>query len=218
MNNENVTPCFRFVNDDLQSVRGDVQWKIGEWQKLDKNWELLLCNYGLHASRTPYHSSEYGFGTRWFLAEARGKIKEEADKFCSYEMRLVKEIPRKTMLKFLVSCVKHAIHTTTHKEIVTKALEAIEAYIDTPTQKNLAKLKDIALPIICSSLCYAIRYIISLITHKCQGSPEISYDISYVTHTCVALVEDACKKDEHRHDELEWQTNTLLKMLEYKVA
>jgi hypothetical protein len=88
-----IVKGYRFVTENLKSEHGKVQWKIGERQKLDSDKSLLLCSRGFHACKSPLDSLDYIFGSRWFKCEARGEILEDTNKFCSTEMRLVKEIP-----------------------------------------------------------------------------------------------------------------------------
>ena len=135
---------YRFVTNELESQNGKVQWKIGEWQKLDNNEPLELCENGFHASQKPIDSLNYIFGNRWFTCEARGEILKDTDKFCATEMRIVKEISINVIKQFAIDCAYHTLHIFEDKypedKRPRKAIEAAKTYLKYPTQENLDKL------------------------------------------------------------------------------
>lgn len=142
---ETIT-CYRFVTDDLKSQNGDEQWTIGEWKKA--NGELELCKTGLHACKTPYQSLNYVYGNRWFKAEARGRILEGDDKFCSSEMRLVKEIPITVIHQWAIDCAYRVlpIYEQEYPNDMRprRALEAKQAWINNPCEETAWATKDAA--------------------------------------------------------------------------
>lgn len=99
--------CYRFVQDDLTSANGDVSWRIGEWNQASGT--IRCCSNGLHASLTPRDSLRNVYGRRWFIAEARGEISRQANKFAASEMRLVEEIPVAVLRRFAVRCAKDGL-------------------------------------------------------------------------------------------------------------
>ena len=131
---------YRFVTDALKSEHGDTQWMIGKWQKC--KGELSLCHNGFHASQKPIDSLNYTFGTRWFECEAQGEILKDTDKFCTSEMRIVKEIPNKVIQQFAIDCAWRVLHIFEERYPDDKrprqAIEAARAYLKFPTQENLA--------------------------------------------------------------------------------
>ena len=137
-----IVQCYRFVTKDLRSQNGDMQWVVGEWKKVEG--KLSLCNVGLHACRTPYQSLAHVFGDRWFVAEARGVVVEEGDKFCASEMRLVKEIPVSVIHQYTVDCAYHVLPIYEKEYPDDKrprlALEAKQAWINDPSDENKRKL------------------------------------------------------------------------------
>jgi len=137
MQNKTIT-CYRFVTEDLKSQHGEVQWVVGEWQKY--NGKLELCVSGFHGCREPMHSLEYVYGDRWFLAEARGEIFEGRNKFCTSEMRLVKEVPIKVIHQWMVDAAYRVLHIYEEKYPEDmrprKALEAKQAWIDNSCEET----------------------------------------------------------------------------------
>ena len=134
--------CYRWVNTDLTSQHGKIQWTVGEWVKHEG--ELSLCESGLHACRSPLDSLEQVWGSRWFQAEARGKIESDESKFCASEMRLVREVPEKVIRRFALDCAEH-VYGLWEREYpddlrVRVSLDATRAYLDDPTPVNGARM------------------------------------------------------------------------------
>ena len=100
--------CYRFVNENMTSnYDGETEWKLGEWKKVEG--KLKCCSNGLHASLTPLQSLNNVYGSRWFIAEYRGKIVKEDNKFCASEMKLIKEIPIIVVKRFALFCAKDCL-------------------------------------------------------------------------------------------------------------
>jgi len=135
---------YRFVTNSLCSENGNIQWKIGEWIKIDGS--LSLCHNGLHACRNPWESLSYVFGERWFTCEAQGEILEDEDKFCAREMRILKEIPVSVIHQWMVDCAYRVLHFFEEKHPEDKrpreALEAKQRWVDEPTEENRAAAWD----------------------------------------------------------------------------
>jgi hypothetical protein len=133
--------AYKFVEKDLRNQ--GFQWEIGKWFKQDG--KLELCENGFHASKEPIDVLEYtSNGERLFIVEARGRILEDTDKFCSSEMRLVKEIPISVLQWFAIACVRRTLKHWDKKYPNDKrpqeAIEAAENYLNNPTKENLEKL------------------------------------------------------------------------------
>lgn len=82
---------YKFLNLEekkIKSENGDLTWKIGKWQKIDK--ELKMCKVGLHCSKTPYQAFSYVQGDVLAIVETRGGSLVEEDKECWSEMRITK--------------------------------------------------------------------------------------------------------------------------------
>jgi len=156
----NTITCYRFVTDDLKSQKGDEQWVVGEWKKVEG--ELDLCKTGLHACRTAYQSLNYVYGTRWFKAEARGTILEGDDKFCSSEMRLVKEIPIKVIHQWAIDCAYRVlpIYEQQHPDDdrPRRALEAKQAWIDNPCEETVGVAAWVAAGVAARAAAWAVAW------------------------------------------------------------
>ena len=125
--------CYRFVTDNLKSDEDkNISWIIGKWNKIDV--KPKCCESGFHASMTSLQSLNNVYGNRWFIAEARGKFDKEYDKFCSTEMRLVKEIPIEVIKRFALFCAKDCLKYY-EKEYpndnrVSECIRITELYLD----------------------------------------------------------------------------------------
>ncbi len=124
--------CYRFVGDDLTSENGELSWKIGEWNKV--NGEIVCCTSGLHAALTPRDSISNVYGQRWFIAEARGEIVRQDNKFASSEMRIVEEIPMIVLQRFAIWCAKDSLKYYEKKypkdTRASDCIKAAEDYLD----------------------------------------------------------------------------------------
>ena len=134
--------CYRFVESNLKSSNGNIQWTVGDWVK--HTGPLSLCASGLHACKEPLDSLNNVYGDRWFQAEARGNIVEGDDKFCASEMRLLKEIPLAVIRRHALDCAER-VYDIWEKEYpndnrVRLSLDATRAYLDDPTPENEAKM------------------------------------------------------------------------------
>ena len=128
-----MSKCYRFVNADMTSYQDKkIKWKLGEWKEQSGN--LKCCSNGLHASLTPLQSLNNIYGEKWFIAEYKGKIVEEDNKFCASQMRLVKEIPIKVLQYFSIRCAKRVLKFYEKKYPNDKrpalAIQAAEDFLD----------------------------------------------------------------------------------------
>lgn len=125
--------CYRFVKEDMTSNKdGVTKWKIGKWNKVEG--KLKCCSNGLHASLTPRESLNNIYGDRWFIAEYRGNISKEDDKFCANEMRLIKEIPIIVIKRFALFCAKQCLKNYEKQypddKRVSECIRITELYLD----------------------------------------------------------------------------------------
>jgi hypothetical protein len=136
---------YKFIQSDMKSQSGDCGWKIGEWKKHEGY--LKLCNSGFHACIRPLDSLGYVYGDRWFIVEARGKIRKGKDKFVASEMRLTKELDVKKILPwFAIACARRSLKYYEKQYPDDKrpldAIEAAEKYLKNPTKENLEVLNE----------------------------------------------------------------------------
>jgi len=119
--------CYRFVSEDLRSAHGKVTWTIGEW--IQAPGKVVACVNGLHAAATPRESIRYAYGTRWFVAEARGTIIHYGGKLVASEMRLVEEIPVAILRRFAIDCARDCLEHAADRGELEALLDATEAEI-----------------------------------------------------------------------------------------
>lgn len=129
---ENTIECYRFVGEDLTSVNGELSWTIGEWSKV--SGPIVCCSNGLHAAPTPRDSFRNVYGQRWFIAEARGEIDRQREKFAAAEMRLVREIPGVVLRRFAVWCAEDSLqHLGTrdpNDDRISQCVQATDKYLN----------------------------------------------------------------------------------------
>ena len=131
---------YKFVTANMKSREGNITWKLGEWQKHEGN--IVPCESGFHACQEPRDAFEnYIYGDRFFIVEARGKIKKENDKFVASEMRLISEVDLKRVsVEWAIYCASLVL-SIYEKEYPTdnrprKAIEAAEKWLENPNEKN----------------------------------------------------------------------------------
>jgi hypothetical protein len=79
---------WKVFKENLKSNNGDIEWKIGEWQK--HNGKLEMCCSGFHASKRIIDAMGYTNAEEIALVEVRGDSLKQDDKQCWSEMRLLK--------------------------------------------------------------------------------------------------------------------------------
>ena len=146
--------CYRFVKDDMTSEQGHMKWELGKWNKVEG--ELRCCKNGLHASLTPLQSLKNIYGSRWFIAEYRGNIDEDDNKFCASEMRLINEIPIMVIKRFALFCAKDCLKNYENKypndKRVSECIRITELYLDgKATLKELQAACSAAYSVACSA-------------------------------------------------------------------
>ena len=73
----------------IRSANGDMSWKIGEWNEVDKD-TIQLCHNGLHCSKTIYDAFSYVQGNILAKVEVAGSSEISDDKEAYQKMRIVK--------------------------------------------------------------------------------------------------------------------------------
>src|ERR1039458_3640473 len=79
---------WKSMKAGMKSANGNVDWKLGEWQKLEGT--LDICNNGFHASEKPLDAMGYVNCEIMAKVEVRGKSIKQEDKQAWTEMRIVK--------------------------------------------------------------------------------------------------------------------------------
>ena len=125
--------CYRFVKENMNSDKDNkTKWVLKKWNK--QSDKLICCKNGLHASLTPLDSLNNIYGDRWFIAEYKGKISKQENKFCASEMRLIKEIPIEVIKRFALFCAKDCLKNYIKKypddKRVSNCIQATEDYLD----------------------------------------------------------------------------------------
>jgi hypothetical protein len=137
---QKVITGYKFITTDMKSKNGNTVWKLKQWQI--HQGELELCAKGFHACRTAYQATNYVYGDKLFLVEARGNILEtENDKFVASEMRLVKELPTKQIfVEYALKCawrnLKHFEKAFPKDKRCRNALLTVKRYLAHPTEAN----------------------------------------------------------------------------------
>ena len=100
---------YKFLTSNMKSRHGNITWKLGEWQK--HKGKIKLCELGFHAYQEPRDAFiNYIYGERFFIVEARGKVKTDQDMFVASEMRLIREVNlKKVSVEWAVYCAKQAL-------------------------------------------------------------------------------------------------------------
>ena len=124
----------------MKSSRGNTTWKLGEWQK--HRGKISICESGFHACQEPRDAFEnYIYGDRFFIVEARGKIKKGNNKFVASEMRLIKEVNLKMVsVEWAIYCARAVLNIYEKKypnnDRPRKAIEAAEEWFKNSTEEN----------------------------------------------------------------------------------
>jgi hypothetical protein len=132
---------YKFLTKDLKSMIGEQPWVIGEWRKCTCGCGLAVNGAGWHAALTPMDSLHYIYGPRWFEVEAQGNIAMDKWTFCASEMRIIKEIPEKLLLQFIIDCHRRVLPLFEKQfpsdDRFRKAIEITEASINNLTDESI---------------------------------------------------------------------------------
>lgn len=84
---------YKILTKDMYSpFDKKTKWILGKSIKLENNQELKIGHYGLHLYKSLDNVSIGAFGSRVFEAETIDDYIEDANKLCSYEVKLLKEL------------------------------------------------------------------------------------------------------------------------------
>ena len=133
---------YKFIQDNMKSQNGNTEWKLKQWKK--HKGQLIMCESGFHASKTPLQSLNYPYGNKWFMIEAKGQIIRDKDKFCAQEMRLIKELPtKKISVEFAIACAERCLKNFEKKYPKDKrprqAIQAAKNWLKNPNEENRKK-------------------------------------------------------------------------------
>jgi hypothetical protein len=133
---------YKFLRTGLKSDSGNVSWKIGQWQKVTS--KLDICHVGLHCSKGIYQAFSYVQGEILAKVETKGKSIIKKDKEAWSEMRIIKcwKWQKKDSVMFAIYAARLVLKYFEKEHPDNKqprqAIEAAEAWIKDPTDKNAA--------------------------------------------------------------------------------
>ena len=78
---------WKSMKPGLKSAHGEINWKLGEWQKCDE--QLSLCAHGFHASENVLDAMGFVRAAIIARVEVSGDHIDESDKQCWSEMRII---------------------------------------------------------------------------------------------------------------------------------
>jgi hypothetical protein len=87
--------AWHFTGDRLRD--GSPLPAVGEWEHCEG--ELIMCNRGLHWSRTPWYALQYAPGNNLRKVEIKGYCEEEKDKGVSHYRRTIEQHDVKDLLR-----------------------------------------------------------------------------------------------------------------------
>jgi hypothetical protein len=95
------------------------------------------------------------YGQRWFLAEARGEVSHQGNKFAASEMRLVEEIPLAVLRRFAVGCARGSLSYLEQRRPsdarILHCIQATEDFLDGAVEEgDLLKGREAATAVIYS--------------------------------------------------------------------
>ena len=142
---------WKFLNQErgaLVSENGGLGWKIGEWQHQDG--KIVLCENGLHASKTIYRAFSYVQGSVLAKVEVKGKHADESDKSAYSDMRIIeayKWTKKDSVALAIFSaelCLKEFEKLYPDDDRPRKAIETARAVLAHDTAKNRSAARSAA--------------------------------------------------------------------------
>jgi len=84
---------YKVLTADMKSpFDNKTEWTLGKITSIAKDKKLRIIGYGLHLYKSLKNVSIGKFGCRVFEAEIVGEYIEDKNKFCAYEIKLIKEL------------------------------------------------------------------------------------------------------------------------------
>jgi hypothetical protein len=128
---------WKSMKAGMKSANGNVDWKLGEWQKLEGT--LDICNNGFHASEKPLDAMGYVNCEIMAKVEVRGKSIKQEDKQAWTEMRIVKAYEWKKEDSVALSifaaelCIKNFEKVYPDDKRPREAIEAAKEWLKNPS-------------------------------------------------------------------------------------
>src|SRR5665213_2770076 len=128
---------WKSMKAGMKSANGNVDWKLGEWQKLEGT--LDICNNGFHASEKPLDAMGYVNCEIMAKVEVRGKSIKQEDKQAWTEMRIVKAYEWKKQDSVALSifaaelCIRNFERVYPDDKRPREAIEAAKEWLRNPT-------------------------------------------------------------------------------------
>ena len=140
---------WKILRKGNKSQYNDFKWRKNKWYKHDD--KLIICESGFHASKELVSAMSYLTPGIIAKVEYKGEVIEEYDKFVASEMRVVKTYKptKKQMVEWSIYCARQCLkewnkYDKSDKRPL-KAIQAAEAWLENPTQKNKSAAKSAAL-------------------------------------------------------------------------
>ena len=127
-------------NKKIVSKSGDMVWRIGEWQHVDG--KIVLCEKGLHASKTIYDAFSYVQGSVLAKVETKGKHDDDKNKSAYSDMRIIEAYKwtKKDSVSLAIFsaelCLKEFEKLYPDDDRPRKAIDAARAVLAHDTAKN----------------------------------------------------------------------------------
>ena len=134
---------YKFLNQKGKSIvseNGGLEWKIGEWQHVDG--KIVLCENGLHCSKTIYDAFSYVQGSVLAIVETKGKHDDDKNKSAYSDMRIIEAYKwtKKDSVSLAIFsaelCLKEFEKLYPDDDRPRKAIDAARAVLAHDTAKN----------------------------------------------------------------------------------
>ena len=128
---------WKSMKAGMKSANGNVDWKLGEWQKLEG--ELDICSNGFHASEKPLDTMGYVNCEIMAKVEVRRKSIKQDDKQAWTEMRIAKAYEWKKEDSVALSifaaelCIRNFERVYPDDKRPREAIEAAKEWLRNPT-------------------------------------------------------------------------------------
>jgi hypothetical protein len=136
---------YKFLNlrdGKIVSKSGDLTWEIGKWEHVDG--KIVLCQNGLHSSKSPLDALNYVYGEVLAKVEIKGKIIEGDDKEVSSDMRIIEAYEWQQKDSVALSIFVAELVLKNYENLYPdddrprKAIEAAKAYLADPSERNMS--------------------------------------------------------------------------------
>jgi hypothetical protein len=131
---------WKSMQAGMKSTYGNVDWKIGEWQKI--NGKLVICENGFHASPRIIDAMRYVSLGVLAQVEVRGKHRTNGNKQAWEEMRIVKawKWSKEESVRLAIFTAEKVIGIFEKQYPDDKrprqAIDAAKRWLENPTEEN----------------------------------------------------------------------------------